>query len=231
MEKDFFVGPPGYFLISSQAPPCIQVTYDVAKFHSALFSEYAIPLPDTIKSSCKSRQADFLVGRYLARIALDELGCDETYVGIGDNGCPVWPENFTGSLSHADGIAVCIAQKNDHTASYIGIDCERKLSLDETGPVKEVAATRTDHLTCSAYPETSALFYSLMFSVKESFFKAAYPYVKRYFDFDAVSVFDIDPHNAYLQVNYDLHPRLMKGKTVTCSYRDMGDHVITHCLI
>lgn len=64
------------------------------------------------------------------------------------------------------------------------------------------------------YTEKHAYLFTLFFSLKESFFKAVYPALGFYFDFDAVSIVDVDLNNKNLifKVNYSLSDKFCEGK-------------------
>lgn len=61
---------------------------------------------------------------------------------------------------------------------------------------------------------------SLVFSAEESFFKAAFPLVKRYFDFDGVRMVNIDyaAKRFSLQVAETLAPELPRGRMFMGSF-------------
>lgn len=62
---------------------------------------------------------------------------------------------------------------------------------------------------------------TIVFSAKESFFKACYPEVGRYFDFDAVDVTLVDPRRQLVELTLHetLSPRLLAGLVCQVNFR------------
>lgn len=70
------------------------------------------------------RRLEYLAGRLAARAALQSVGADEPAVGS-DDGKPVWPQGYCGSISHSVGLAVALAAScRDWRA--LGIDIEAR---------------------------------------------------------------------------------------------------------
>ena len=63
--------------------------------------------------------------------------------------------------------------------------------------------------------------FTIVFSLKESFFKAAYPLVNRYFGFEVMSVVSIDIHcgTVVFRLNETLHNRLGEGDVLSGQFR------------
>jgi 4'-phosphopantetheinyl transferase EntD len=66
---------------------------------------------------------------------------------------------------------------------------------------------------------------TLVFSAKESFFKAAFPQVKAYFDFDAVKVFEIDLQQRVVRFSctQNLSAGLWQGQVHQAHFDFIGD--------
>jgi len=69
----------------------------------------------------------------------------------------------------------------------------------------------------------------IAFSMKESFFKAAYPHVGRYFGFSAVSIVDADRSHRRLSlvIAQDIGGKLRQGLRVAGEYADLGDAFVS----
>lgn len=168
--------------------------FDLTRFEPVLFDMAGVAMPETIAGSVPKRQAEYLAGRYLAAKNLAALLPHNTGVpdvGTGAHRNPVWPAGFLGSISHCDDYAVCVlALTSDF--EYLGIDLESYLS-----PVvcQEVASTILVGeeiellIACGLAPETAL---TVIFSAKESLFKALYPKVGEYFDFECAQVVSVD---------------------------------------
>ena len=123
-----------------------------------------------------NRRQEFAAGRSAAREALRLCGCETTAIPRERRGNPVWPEGFTGSISHCNGIAVAVAVPT-FIHSNIGIDIARKDSVDP----------KLAHMIRS--PEDSPdVDITLLFSIKESGFKCVYSKVGKIIDFVEATV-------------------------------------------
>jgi 4'-phosphopantetheinyl transferase EntD len=82
---------------------------------------------ESLSGAGARRRREFAAGRWHARRALRELGVQEPSIPRGDDGAPIWPEGFVGSISHTmDGERVfavaAVARVCDLLA--VGIDVE-----------------------------------------------------------------------------------------------------------
>lgn len=172
-------------------------TLDVALFSTALYGLAGIGLPPHIAHSVPKRQAEFLAGRLCARAALATLGRAACTVGVGAHREPVWPDGVIGSISHNGSYAAAVACPAAVLAG-IGIDIESIIGAEARAAMAElvVSAAELDYLRALSGEMGGVLsldcLLTLVFSAKESFFKAAFAQVRAYFDFDAVRVTEID---------------------------------------
>ena len=121
------------------------------------------------------------------------FGHDDVVLGIGAHREPVWPQGLLGSITHsADYAAAIVCQAGELCG--IGIDIEYVIDTptrtDMIGEV--VSSAELARLRTSDTAESINTLFTLVFSAKESFFKAVFPQVKHYFDFGAVEFIGID---------------------------------------
>jgi 4'-phosphopantetheinyl transferase EntD len=142
------------------------------------------------------RVAEFSTGRYLARCAMADLGLPECAVPRGDDRRPLWPTDRIGSITHSGDVAVAGVAAADALLG-LGVD------LEETGRVRENLFGRL--FTRPELRELAAgnpRLPGLLFSAKESVYKAVNPRVGRFIGFREVEVLVDWPgrqfHVAYL---------------------------------
>jgi 4'-phosphopantetheinyl transferase EntD len=130
-----------------------------------------------------SRMSSFAVGRACARDALTQLGRPPAEILADERGAPQWPDGVVGSITHTRGfIAAAVAESS--ALQMLGIDAER---VDDVGPdVAETVATVAERRDTSA--ELGADATALIFSAKESVYKAWYPATGRWLDFQDVTL-------------------------------------------
>ncbi|MCM2579586.1 4'-phosphopantetheinyl transferase family protein [Streptomyces meridianus] len=145
-----------------------------------------------IAKALPSRRAEFTTVRACAREALQRIGAPRTPLLRGDFGAPVWPTGVVGSMTHCVGYrAAAVARASDVTA--VGIDAEPNLPLRDDGVLGLVAlAQERVRLPTLAAQRPDVCWDRLVFSAKESVYKAWYPLARRFLDFhEAEILFDL----------------------------------------
>lgn len=123
---------------------------------------------DMIHSWAKHRQEEFKSGRQCVSQALAKLGSEENNVMPGVDGLAIWPIGFSGSISHTLGVAMAVVARSEKY-SLIGLD------LEKTNRISELAARRVIHPLEITFAEDNQVNASILFSLKESFYKAQFP--------------------------------------------------------
>jgi len=188
-------------------------------YDDTLFDALGIKYSESLKNAVIKRRAEFLAGRYCAKHSLEKRGINNTTIGIGKNRNPIWPKTVVGSISHCGNHAVAITG-NASTLIGVGIDIEDEISLETIENIQHQIVNREEAALISQNIGDRSLFFTLAFSVKESFFKAAYPTVGQYFDFYAVSITEFSKENQTIsfRINHTLHERLKQGMIITGAF-------------
>ncbi len=136
------------------------------------------------------RRREFATARACARAALAGLGVPSAPIVPGYRGAPQWPPDVVGSITHCDGYrAAAVALTAD--VITLGVDAEPDEPLPD-GVLELVA--RPEERAWLEGPGCGAAGPSwdrLLFSAKESVYKAWFPLTGRWLDFgDAVLTFD-----------------------------------------
>ncbi|WBA83550.1 4'-phosphopantetheinyl transferase superfamily protein [Endozoicomonas sp. GU-1] len=172
-------------------------------------------LPESYFSSVKSRRAEYLAGRMCAADAINRLlGCWLT-PGSSISGAPIWPEGVVGSLSHSDHDVASVVMSAYGQLKGIGLDLEQIVPYDQIDALMDLVLL-PDERKRFVVKELSRWLQrintSMVFSLKESLFKALYPLVGKLFYFDAAEVLNCTLGGlAYLQVIDNLSPSYGHG--------------------
>lgn len=135
---------------------------------------------------------DFASGRRCIRILQKELDLPSFELPSGEFG-PVWPSDVVGSISHsAELVAATILR--DTMGVGIDIEYQRRLRVDAARRV----ATRDEYSRYSTVPNFD---WTLLFSAKESVFKAFSPLVRRYIGYQEVELL-LDATNQSFSLRY-----------------------------
>jgi 4'-phosphopantetheinyl transferase EntD len=144
-----------------------------------------------VAHAVQKRQDEFAAVRHCARRALARLGYPRVPILPGECGAPVWPDGIVGSMTHCVGYsAAAVGSASDVLA--VGIDAEPHGPLPE-GVLDTVGLASEEeqvHQLLGERPEGH--WDRLLFSAKESVYKAWFPLTGAWLDFDQVHV-RIDP--------------------------------------
>lgn len=213
--------------------PIHVVAYDRNDFTFQKFAEHDIFAPAHIFSSVHKRQAEFFFGRWAARQALAPLGLAHFTVKTGAAREPVWPPGILGSITHNHRYAAAVALRHAEQAG-IGIDLEEvvEAEMQEILATTVVSAPELAFLSALAVKLDFNVLLTLIFSAKESFFKAAYNLVGSYFDFDAMTILrvDVELQMLWFRIEKDLCAALRTGDTCSARYAFIDSKtIVTSC--
>ncbi|MGC9537299.1 4'-phosphopantetheinyl transferase family protein [Streptomyces sp. UG1] len=133
------------------------------------------------------RRREFAVVRFCARRAMDKLGVPPQPILPGERGAPGWPAGLVGSMTHCDDYAAAALVRAGELAS-LGIDAEPHQTLPE-GVLPAVALpAETDQLRRLAAEHPGVHWDRLLFSAKESVYKAWFPLTGQWLDFTEAEI-------------------------------------------
>ena len=204
--------------------------FAVESYHDRDYQSLDIQAPNGFERYVAKRKAEYLAGRYCAKMVLARLGYSQKQVPIGRDRAPVWPESIVGSITHSHGYAGCVAlRKTDSQLRGVGIDAEKIMSDNRAeclyGHIVNEQEKR--YLHSPNCPWHTAL--SIVFSAKESLFKMLYPAVQQYFDFlDAEVVhLNLSSQQLTLRLLRDLGSQANRGSRYLAQFEIVKDSVQT----
>ncbi|WJG11198.1 4'-phosphopantetheinyl transferase superfamily protein [Aliiglaciecola sp. LCG003] len=205
-----------------------QCDFFVQHYQQHLFSLYQVDFPSSLKNAVPKRQAEYLAGRYAAKQVLKNKGAIFTGVKIGADRSPVWPRGIIGSISHNHSTAVCAAAFTKEV-QCLGIDLEDWISPSVVKEIKSGVVKPDEEKLLHASSLGFDKAFTLAFSAKESLFKALYPLVGYYFDFDAAQLIEINESENKLSMTLrkDLTPDLPAGTCLNGYYCWNAERVLT----
>jgi enterobactin synthetase component D len=197
---------------------CATRHFSSAAFTVEDFSAEGIVRPPALQRAVAKRQAEYLAGRVCAREALHHLTGSVSSPGPQVGGAPQWPAGVCGSISHTrDEALAVVAFQRDYIG--LGVDRERYLSETQVCELADSILTPTE-LAQLAQCTDKTLRTTLAFSLKESLFKALYPLVGCYFDFQDAEVSAwTDTGTARLQLLRDLSPGWGLGTPIPARFQ------------
>jgi enterobactin synthetase component D / holo-[acyl-carrier protein] synthase len=158
----------------------------------------AVLFPDEAAAVARAvdrRRREFATGRSLAREALAGLGMAPASVPPGERGAPRWPPGVIGSITHCTGYRAAAVARADRVRA-LGIDAEPDGPLPE-GVLDRVSlpgerAMLRDLAALRGLAAPGPRWDLLLFSAKESVYKAWFPMTGRWLGFEDAEL-TIDP--------------------------------------
>jgi 4'-phosphopantetheinyl transferase EntD len=178
----------------------------------------------------EKRRTEFALGRTAARQALRELGLGNPPPVLQKAGRePSWPQGIVGSITHCGSWALAAVARSKFLEG-LGIDLEDV----EAVPHQEIA-----DLVCRA-PEREWVFQggdsrlklAMLFSAKESAYKALHPLCRRFFDFHGVELTWSPQRGIFRGVLcVRLNRKFPKGYSFEVSCQRSANFVFTHVIL
>lgn len=137
------------------------------------FLDLGIEYPGTLGTAVDQRRAEFLAGRRCAQSALDTLGCERQPVHVGLDGAPVWPDGYHGSISHCAKWACAAVARG--SGPGLGVDCESIMGVETWEDVVGVVADPAELASSLGTFDCPLVALTVIFSAKESAYKALSP--------------------------------------------------------
>ncbi|MEV7288983.1 4'-phosphopantetheinyl transferase superfamily protein [Streptomyces sp. NPDC093252] len=154
---------------------------------AALYPEEAA----LVERAVTKRRREFATVRVCARAAMERLGVPPHPVLTGERGAPNWPGGLVGSMTHCEGYAAAALARAGDLAS-LGVDAEPHGPLPD-GVLEAVAlpAERARLARLTAH-RPDLHWDRLLFSAKESVYKAWFPLTGAWLDFSEADI-DLTP--------------------------------------
>lgn len=162
----------------------------------------------TVELACLSAQAspkrrgEFISGRLAAHEALRHAGAHKVEVLRDKNGTPQWPKGYLGSISHCQNKALAIVGRK---SEYVTIGCDlEQYNRTYTFDIGPKICSELEYRWINEDAPQVAERTTLLFSAKESIFKAIFPLYQRMFWFRDAELEWREPHSFTAKLNFKL---------------------------
>ncbi|MFH9352798.1 4'-phosphopantetheinyl transferase [Kitasatospora sp. NPDC017646] len=150
---------------------------------------------EAIARAVDKRRCEFTTVRHCARTALDRLGVPYRPLVPGLRGAPSWPDGVIGSLTHCDGFRAAAVARTGTLAS-VGIDAEPALPLPEGVQEAIALPVEQQRLAELTAERPGTPWDRILFSAKESVYKAWFPLTELWLDFQEAEL-DLCPDGTF----------------------------------
>ncbi len=151
-----------------------------------------LEVPAHLTQAVAKRQNDYLAGRWCAYQLYQHFGLPWDGLPMHQNGAPIWPEDFCGSLSHTRGLAIAVMAPLSEMRS-LGVDLEHLISAKTAQQVQK-------QILHPAEVANNLQELTQIFSAKESIYKGLNPLLKRFIGFEEVCFSILEPEQFYFDL-------------------------------
>jgi enterobactin synthetase component D len=229
MPVDFLSHLQQHWPFPTELPNCTLVStcFNQTALTSELAADYAIDLP---KATVK-RQAEFLAARLCARKALCiQTGLASLPAQQENSRIPLWPAQSCGSMSHSHSLAAALVGDCHHWQGF-GLDIEKPLNFKRAQRLATSILTSDEYNTYALLDSAQqAMYLTVIFSFKESLFKALNPLTGSYFSFHDAQVLDLSDAvsgHACLRLSKDLSKDWPAGSELEGQFSQLHGSVLT----
>ncbi|MGV3526311.1 MAG: 4'-phosphopantetheinyl transferase family protein [Candidatus Sericytochromatia bacterium] len=148
-----------------------------------------LSLPPALASAAPKRQAEYLAGRACLQSLYAQAGLPWQDPPHDAQRAPVWPLGWTGSLSHSADCALAVLASRAQVRA-VGVDVETCMSAETAARVR-ASLLHPDEEVLVPAGEAGRERLTLIFSFKESFYKALAPLLGRFIGFQELAVTEI----------------------------------------
>jgi len=165
-----------------------------------------------VERAVERRRREFATGRACARAALEQLGRRPEAILAGERGEPLWPEGVVGSITHCEGYrGAALARSTDLVA--IGIDAEPHAPLPR-GVIGRVAGPEERPALAALVGAEPAIHWDrLLFSAKESAYKAWFPLARRRLGLAEMAI-EFDPSGGAFEARLPVNGPPVGGRRI-----------------
>ncbi len=158
-----------------------------------------------ISKAVSSRRQQYTAGRCLARDAWQRLGQAPVALLNDEHRVPIWPAGVIGTITHTHvWCAVAVARRDE--VFGLGADVEAATAL-ELGLWERVCRPEEREFLRAQPAALAGLLGKAIFSAKESIYKALYPSVRSFLDFQAMRI-ELTPPAAGVRTDWLWHAEL-----------------------
>jgi enterobactin synthetase component D len=129
------------------------------------------------------------------------VGYNLAELPVGKSREPVWPKEIIGSISHTKKMACAVVGLSTQVKA-IGVDIEKIIIPRRIHVIEKMVIVDQEkkYLESLAGLAPIELLYTVVFSAKESLFKAIFPLCREYFDFKEAFVKEINIDEQYIEL-------------------------------
>jgi 4'-phosphopantetheinyl transferase EntD len=179
-----------------------------------------------VERASAKRRSDFSTGRYCARQALLRLKNVSPEIIQGKGKEPIWPNGIVGSISHSKKIAGAVVALQ-HDVLAIGMD------IETIGGVKpemwDLIFHKAEQKLIQNKQGDQSYWATLLFSLKESFYKMQYPLTGQFLDFSDVVISETNGDLCFASAKPQFDLNAVGLNNIETHWTNIDNQLITLC--
>jgi enterobactin synthetase component D len=198
---------------------------DTSVVTAGIIANSSALLPLSLAKASPKRKTEYLAGRHYAVAALRAAACEDAAPpGMREDRLPQWPPGWLGSITHSSGEAIA-AVSSAAVTRLLGIDVETLIDPASADGIAALVALEGELSLFESCTASQAL--TILFSAKESLYKALYPDTRRFMDFSAARILTFGAGSLTLSLTEDWHSAWCAGSLLSLRYALRRDRVYT----
>ncbi|MGD9425371.1 4'-phosphopantetheinyl transferase family protein [Pantoea sp. NSTU24] len=200
--------------------------FDPQHYRDALAEAWGIRLPERLQRAVVKRRAEYLASRLLVRAVMAEFGIADFILTNAPDRSPRWPEGIQASLSHTTGTLVVAATRQNLA---IGVDVERWMAENTAHETAGYLMNAREQQLLRTLPVSFNAAATLLFSLKESLYKALWPQLHQPMEFTDAALVTVDwsQQRALLRLTRTFSTDFPAGTTLQATFLWQPHQVIT----
>ncbi|MWP63016.1 enterobactin synthetase component D [Gilliamella bombicola] len=187
-------------------------------------------LSNEVSNMSSKRRKEFICGRVCTRYLLNKLHYENINLPtLNTDGTPMWPQGIIGSISHTQKmIAVCICSTFYYAA--VGIDIETIMNIQQSNAVIELTFNEPEFFENrpkSMFNYNRELYSTIIFSAKESIFKAIYQSSGCYFDFKNICLINYNNNILSFKIMSTISEKWCENRVINVYFDIFKENVLT----
>ncbi|MEB5972497.1 4'-phosphopantetheinyl transferase family protein [Pantoea dispersa] len=211
---------------TSASPSLAWCRFDRQQWHAGLYPQWQLPLPFALQQAASKRKIEYLASRWLVRQHLAQLGISDFVLHNAPDRSPCWPAGIRASLSHSHDCVVVAATRAN---LCVGIDVEQVMAEETAQETAELLMNAQERALLEGQPLPFAQAATLLFSLKESLYKALWPQLHQPMAFHqaALIALDLPQQRARLQLRQDFSAAFNRSTVLDARFWLQPTRVVT----
>jgi enterobactin synthetase component D len=198
----------------------VEAKYNIDSYDRKLFSYFDINESE-ISNFSKKREAEYLASRFCIKKALENLNIHNYIVKKNKDRSLNWLDKVNGSITHTHNSTSVLVTKLTHI--NLGIDEEYIMSKKTYNEIKSIVFNSNEQNIIQEQEKTA----TILFSAKETFYKAIYRDVKIFIDFNEVEIISINDNKLKLKLLTNLSNKHFENKIYEIDYNIKKNKITT----